>query len=178
MGTYMKHINRSKKSQPIAASRSYASVPMIPWLDPETAADVVDITQSVAVQHPEAQAVVLFGSVARREQRSLDDPEPSDVDLLVLVDPKVYDPTAERLTHAQQLALFHTIGEADYRHRLAPREIKTLLIQCDLKDWDPMFIENVARDGVLLWARNPDSLPSQWTMAGARDLDALLSSRS
>jgi predicted nucleotidyltransferase len=178
MGTRVKHINRSKKSKPVAAAKSSVRVPMIPWLDPETAADVVDITQSVAEQHPEAQAVILFGSVARREERPLDDPEPSDVDILVLVDPKLYDPTSERLTQELQLALFHTIGEADYRHRLAPREIQTLVVQHDLKDWDPMFIENVARDGVLLWARSPDSLPSQWTMVGSRDLDALLSSRS
>lgn len=25
----------------------------------------------------------------------------------------------------------------------------------DLADWDEMFVENVARDGLLLWARGP-----------------------
>lgn len=178
MGSDMKPINRSKRRRPLAASASNSMIPMIDWLDTETAADVVDITQSVAEHHPEAQAVILFGSVARREERPLDDPEPSDVDLLVLVDPTVLDPTAERLTHKQQLALFHTIGEADYRHRVAPREVQTLLVQSDLQGWDSMFIENVARDGLLLWARRRDSLPPQWTAVASRDLDALLSPRS
>jgi hypothetical protein len=25
----------------------------------------------------------------------------------------------------------------------------------DLADWDPLFVANVARDGILLWARGP-----------------------
>jgi len=151
---------------------------MIPWLDPETAADVVDITTSVAEHHPEAQAVILFGSVACREERPLDDPEPSDVDLLVLVDPAVLDPNAEELTLAQELALTHTIGEADYRHRLAPREVKTLFVRCDLKGCDVTFIDNVARDGLPLWVRSPDLLPPQWRVVASRDPDVLLSSPS
>jgi predicted nucleotidyltransferase len=173
-----KHINRAKKRESIATSRSRLAVPMIPWLDLETSAGVVDIIESVAEHHPEALAVILFGSVARREERPLDDPEPSDVDLLVLVDPTVLDPIVVELTHQQELALTHTIGEADYRHRLAPREIKALFVQRDLKGWDSTFIENVAHDGVLLWTRNRDSLPSQWMAVASRSLDALLSSRS
>jgi len=130
------------------------SVRLIPWLDEETATAVADITRSVAEQHPEVQAVILFGSVARQEERSLDDHQPSDVDLLYVLDVTALDPTATRLSREQDLALIHTIGEADYRHR-APREIKSLFIYCDLERWDPMFIENVARDGILLWSRAP-----------------------
>jgi predicted nucleotidyltransferase len=131
------------------------SVTPIPWLDAETAAAVADITRSVAEQHPEVQAVILFGSVARREERPIDDPKPSDVDLLLVLDAAALDPTATRLTHEQDLALTHTIGEADYRHRAAPREVKTLFIYRDLTNWDPMFIEKVVRDGLLLWSRGP-----------------------
>src|SRR5271165_492294 len=121
LGTHMNrdnHINKAKTLESVAPSRSHPMVPVIPWLDQETAAGVVDIVQSVAEQHPEALAVILFGSVARREERPLDDPEPSDVDLLVLVDPTVLDRTASELTYQQALALTHTIGEADYRHHL------------------------------------------------------------
>ena len=181
LGTHMNrdnHIHKAKMPESVAPSGSRLMVPVIPWLDQETAAGVVDIVQSVAEQHPEALALILFGSVARREERPLDGPEPSDVDLLVLVDPTVLDPTAIELTYQQSLALTHTIGEADYRHHLAPREIKTLFVRRDLKGWDPTFIENVARDGVLLWARNRDSLPSQWIAVASRSLDTLLSSRS
>jgi predicted nucleotidyltransferase len=127
-------------------------------LDPETVASVIDICQSLIESHPEAIAVILFGSVARREERPLDDPEPSDVDLLLLLDPATYIPGASRLTREQELALHHTIGMADYRHH-APREIKTLFVYRDLERWDSLFIENVARDGILLWSRAPLPTP-------------------
>jgi predicted nucleotidyltransferase len=127
-------------------------------LDPETVAAVVDICQSLIEAHPEAMAMILFGSVARREERPLDDPEPSDVDLLLLLDPATYTPGASRLTREQELALHHTIGMADYRHR-APREIKVLFVYRDLERWDSLFIENVAHDGILLWSRAPLPTP-------------------
>jgi predicted nucleotidyltransferase len=130
----------------------------MPWLDPATAAGVVDIVQSLAVEHPEAYAVILFGSVARREERSLDDSEPSDVDLLLLFDPAVLDPSARGLTREQELALIHTIGEADYRQQ-SPREIKFIFASRDLEGCDELFIDNVARDGILLWARGPLPAP-------------------
>ena len=57
------------------------SIPAIPWLDTVTADAVADVTQSLIQRHPEVQAVILFGSVARHEERPLDDPHPSDVDL-------------------------------------------------------------------------------------------------
>lgn len=129
-------------------------VPTIPWLDPTTAAAVVDICQSLAERYPETLAVILFGSLARHEERPLDDPEPSDVDLLLLLDAAALDPHAERLTREEELAITQTIGEADYRHR-SPREIKVLFMYRDLARWDPLFIENMARDGILLWARGP-----------------------
>jgi predicted nucleotidyltransferase len=141
------------------------SVRLIPWLDEETAAAVADITRSVAEHHPEVQAVILFGSVARQEERSLDDPQPSDVDLLLVLDAATLGPMATRLTREQDLALIHTIGEADYRHH-APREIKSLFIHRDLERWDPMFIENVARDGILLWSRA--SLPTPFAPIAER----------
>jgi predicted nucleotidyltransferase len=131
------------------------TVRSVPWLDPETAAGLAEIVRSVAANHPEVQAAILFGSVARHDERPLDDPVPSDVDLLLVLDASALDPAATRLTHAQELALTHTIGEADYRHRLAPREIKVLFLYRDLAGWDSLFIENVARDGILLWARTP-----------------------
>jgi len=133
-------------------------VPSIPWLDSETAAGVRDIVSSLAAGHPEVRAVILFGSAARREQRPLDDPEPSDVDLLVLLDPSALDPAATRLTHERELAITNTIGEADYRHGSAPRAITTMFIYQNLAGWDALFIENVAHDGILLWSRGP--LPS------------------
>jgi predicted nucleotidyltransferase len=150
-------------------------VRLISWLDEETATAVADITRSVAECHPEVQAVILFGSVARHEERPLDDPQPSDVDLLLVLDVTALDPTATRLTREQDLALIHTIGEADYRHR-APREIKSLFIYRDLANWDPMFIENVARDGILLWSRGP--LPAAFAPIEQRAAHDLVESQT
>jgi|SRR5690348_10963766 len=146
-------------------------VPRIPWLDPESAASIQDIVQSVAAHHFEVQAVILFGSVARHEERSLSDPKPSDIDLLLIIDPSALDPTAKLLTNEQDLALTRTVGEAEYRHR-APREINTLFMNRDLARWDELFIENVARDGILLWARGP--LPAPLASVADRDITALL----
>lgn len=170
MGT---HINRMDLAASSASSRPRPTVPPISWLDPETASGVIDITQSLALMHPEVVAVILFGSVARHEERPLDDPEPSDVDLLILIDPALLSSAASRLTHEQELSITQTIGEADYRHRLAPREIKTIFLYRDLAGWDPLFIENVARDGILLWSRGP--LPAQLAQVVERDITSILS---
>ncbi len=159
----------------ITSAAATPHVRPISWLDEETAAAVVDITRSVAEDHPEVQAVILFGSVARQEQRPLDDSQPSDVDLLLVLDVRALDPTATRLTREQDLALIHTIGEADYRHR-APREIKSLFIYRDLEGWDPMFIEHVAQDGILLWSRGP--LPTPFAPVAERAAHELVESQS
>ena len=135
-----------------------ARVPLIPWLDPESAAAVQDIVQAIAAHHLEVQAVILFGSVARREERPVGDPEPSEIDLLLLIDPMMHDPTAQYLTNEQELALTRTIGEAEYRHR-ALREINTFFMNRDLARCDESFIENVARDGIVLWAHGPVPVP-------------------
>src|SRR5262249_19400869 len=115
-------------------------VPTIPWLDPATAAGVVDIVQSLATAHLEAYAGIPFGSGARREERPLDDPEPSDVDLLLLLDVPVTNENPRGWTHEQDVALVHTIGEADYRHR-SPREIKFIFATRTLDRCDELFVE-------------------------------------
>jgi len=177
MGTDLNQsTNNVTTESALMADTDRSAVTAIPWLDTETAAAVTDITKSVAAQHPEVQAVILFGSVARREERPIDDPEPSDVDLLIVLDAAVLNPMATRLTRTQNLALTHTIGEADYRHRTAPREVKTLFIYQDLANWDPMFIENVARDGLLLWSRSP--LPAAFALIAERAVRSLAMSQA
>jgi len=142
-----------------AANLTSDIIPIVPWLDPVTAHAVADITQSLIQHHPEVQAIILFGSVARHDERPLDNLHPSDVDLLFVINAGALAPGAERLTHAQELALHATIGEADYRHR-SPREINALFVHRDLAGWDSLFLGNVARDGILLWSRGdlPDAL--------------------
>src|SRR5690349_10654012 len=127
MGNDMNDMPQHDSNTMASHSSQLPDVRLVPWLDPDSAASVRDIVQSVAAHHPEVQAVILFGSVARHEERALDDPVPSDVDLLLILDPAALDPSAERLTNTQDLALTRTIGEADYRHRAA-REINTFFM--------------------------------------------------
>ena len=139
---------------------------VVPWLDRQTSDLVAAIVAVAAAKHPEVQAAILFGSMARHEERLLDDPHASDVDLLLLVTP---DPVRQRLPYAQQLALWESIGDAQYSHRDAPREVEVTLVESTLADWDEMFVANVARDGAVLWMRDAvtgekisGALPAAW----------------
>ncbi len=135
---------------------------IVPWLDPKTSALLAAIVGVVAAKHPEVQAATLFGSAARHEERPLEDPHPSDVDVLLLVRP---DPVRQRLPYAQQLALWESIGEVQCRHRDAPREIEVTLVESTLADWDELFVANVARGGILLWARTGSGTTSATAQA-------------
>jgi predicted nucleotidyltransferase len=57
-----------------------------PWLDKATQTLVKGIVSVLSGRHPDLLAVILYGSVARHEERSLDVPDPSDVDLLAILD--------------------------------------------------------------------------------------------
>ncbi len=96
--------------------------------------------------------MILFGSVARYEERPPDDSSPSDVDLLAIFD------TTDRLVRPYREDIFATIIDAYALHLDAPREVNVLLSDRTMQTWDPMFLENLARDGILLYARG--SLPA------------------
>ncbi len=119
-----------------------------PWLDGETGALVKDKVNLLVERHPDVLEVVLYGSVARHEERPLDDPETSDVDLLALLDTD--DPHA---VLSQLRALVHTVGLAEDLHLDAPREVKVMFSSRTAQEWDPTFIENVRHDGITLYHR-------------------------
>jgi predicted nucleotidyltransferase len=123
---------------------------ILPWLDSKTRAHVKDIIETLAEQRTDLAAVILYGSVARHEERSLDEPDPSDVDLLVVLDSD--DP---HVALHQGDSLFHTLGLAHMRHLDTPREVQVMFTSRTLQEWDPTFIENVARDGIVLYSRGP-----------------------
>jgi predicted nucleotidyltransferase len=129
-----------------------------PWLDKATQTLVKDIVSVLSERHPDLLAVILYGSVARHEEQSLDTPDPSDVDLLAVLDSD--DPHAA--LH-QGDALSHTLGLAYSRHLDSPREVQVLFASRTLHEWDPTFVANVARDGVVLFARG--TLPSPFAAA-------------
>jgi predicted nucleotidyltransferase len=120
----------------------------IPWLDDDTGALVDEIVESFARAFPDMLVVILYGSIARHDERPLDDDIPSDVDLLA-----VFDTDEERLTGDWDMQVSRALNEPYMRHFDAPREISVLWASRTLREWDPTFVANVARDGILLFAR-------------------------
>ena len=127
--------------------------PIPAWLDKATAALVKETVNLLIKRHADILlAVILFGSVARHEERPPDDDSPSDVDLLAIFD------TTDRLVKPYREDIFATIIDAYAHHLDAPREVNVLLSDRTMQTWDSMFLENLARDGILLYARG--SLPA------------------
>ena len=124
------------------------------WLDRATRALVEDIIGLLSERHPDLLAIILYGSVARHEERALDAFDSSDVDLLAVFDSD--DPLVD--VH-QGDSLSHTLGLAYTRHLDAPREVHVLFTSRSLQEWDPTFIANVSRDGILLYKRGPLPAP-------------------
>jgi predicted nucleotidyltransferase len=127
--------------------------PIPAWLDEATAALVEETVNLLIMRHADILlAVILFGSVARHEERPLDDSCPSDVDLLAIFD------TTDRLVKPYREDIFATIIDACARHLDAPREVNVLLSDRTMQTWDSMFLDNLAREGILLYVRG--SLPA------------------
>ncbi len=124
------------------------------WLDRATRALIEDIIRLLSEQHPDLLAVILYGSVARHEERPLDENHPSDVDLLA-----VFDSDDPLIDVHQGDSLSHTLGLAYTRHLDAPREVQVLFASSSLQEWDPTFIANVSRDGIILYRRGPLPAP-------------------
>ncbi|MDQ6661953.1 MAG: nucleotidyltransferase domain-containing protein [Chloroflexota bacterium] len=118
------------------------------WLDESTRVLVEDIIRLLAEQHSDLLAVILYGSVARHEERPSDAFNTSDVDLLAVFDSD--DPLLD--VHRGDI-LSHTLGLAYTRHLDAPREVQVMFASRTLQEWDPTFITNVKRDGIVLYAR-------------------------
>lgn len=140
----------------------------LPWLDEGTASLLSALVSDLALKRPEVVAIILFGSLARHEERPLHSPRPSDVDLLVLVESAPPEPTSRtsRLPLEQLLAIHHIIGEREYHHQVPALGVQATIAERDLADWDAMFVANIARDGILLWARRP--LPPALAAVAAR----------
>ena len=129
------------------------TAPLPAWLDDATAALVEETVSLLIKRHADILlAAILFGSIARHEERPPEDACPSDVDLLAIFD------TTDRLVRPYREDIFATIIDACALHLDAPREVNVLLSDQTMQTWDAMFLDNIARDGILLYARG--SLPA------------------
>lgn len=90
--------------------------------------------------------------MARREERPLTDPHPSDVDVLALFTP-VEDQDA--ITSEQHAALSWAVVSAYETFPDAMRDVQAIGALTHFKHWEESFVENVARDGILLWSLGP-----------------------
>ena len=90
--------------------------------------------------------MILFGSVAQHEERSPDDASPSDVDVFTIFD------TTDRLVKPYREDIFATIIDAYALHLDSVREVNVLLSDWTMQTWDSLLLENLARDGILLYA--------------------------
>ncbi len=125
---------------------------LIPWLDAQTNAYLRQVIALITEECPDAFAVIAFGSVARHEERPLSDRHPSDVDLLVLFAPHQGQ---TELTGIQHAHLSRAIVRAYEIVPDAPRDVQVTAALSHFAHWDTMFVERIARDGILLWARSP-----------------------
>jgi len=127
-----------QKAYPAALSR----------LDRETSLLVDEIVDLLPKRHPDVLVIILYGSVARHEERALDEPDPSDVDVLVVVDAE-----DRQGIRPQRRAFFETLGLAETHHLDAERDVNVMFSSRTSQEWDPTFIENVKRDGIILYQR-------------------------
>ncbi len=119
------------------------------WLDSLTSNLIVDIIGVLSERHSDLLAVILYGSIARHEERPLSS-NPSDVDLLA-----IFDSDDPLLAVNRGDTLSHTLGLAYNRHLDVPREVQVMFASRNLQEWDPTFIANLAHDGIVLFHRGP-----------------------
>ncbi len=58
-----------------------------------------------------------------------------------------------RAIWSQNGAISHTIGLAENQHLQAPREVNVMFSSRTTQEWDPTFVANVKRDGIVLFQR-------------------------
>ncbi len=173
MGNDLENITQPDGIVTADGSVSTAELLLVFGLDQETAAYIHYVTQQIAQTVPHALVAILFGSVARHNARPLTDPCPSDVDVLVVCSP---EGEQEAVTSEQHAALSRAVVSGYEAYPDAPRDVEILGALSHFKGWDEMFVANVAREGVVLWARGP--LPEVLSPLSKRTLEPLSEAKS
>ena len=152
-------------------------VPEVPWLDPATNRYLRRLVTLAVSANPEIEAVILFGSAARRELRPMTDEAPSDVDVLFLMTAPADATQPRRITREQHLAISRAEVEAyPATFESTMRSVQTVIADPSFEGWDRSFVESIAHEGLLLWAR--DGLPAVLTSVAQRRLTAVTGASS
>ena len=117
------------------------------WLDAPSAALVVDIVRSLQ-QYPDILAIILYGSLARHDER-----KDSDIDLLA-----VFDIDQDPVSIDYPKDYIALLVDVEYRHYPAARELQIMRVSRDLHECDATYIEHMAQDGILLYGTWPQAL--------------------
>jgi hypothetical protein len=147
-------------------------IPEVPWLDAATNGYLRCLVTLAVSANPDVEAVILFGSAARRELRPMTDEEPSDVDVLFLMTAPPDASGARRITGEQHLAISRAeVAAYPETFDNTIRQVQTIIADPSFEGWDLSFVESVARDGLLLWARG--ELPAALAQVARRPLSAV-----
>lgn len=143
----------------------------VPWLDAATNRFLRRLITLAVSMSADVEAVILFGSAARQELRPLSEDETSDVDVLFVMSPSSDARHPGHITREQHLAVSLAEVEA-YPSTFddTMRQVQTILASRSFVGWDTSFVENIARDGILLWARG--ELPAAIAPVAQRPLSA------
>jgi predicted nucleotidyltransferase len=129
-------------------------IPEVPGLDAATNDYLRRLVALAVAANPDVEGVILFGSAARNELRPMTDAEPSDVDVLFLMTVPSDSAPPRRITREQHLAISRAEVEAypaTFDRTL--RQVRAIIADASFAGWDRAFVESIARDGRLLWAR-------------------------
>lgn len=147
-------------------------VPEVPWLDAATNGYLRRLVALAVSANPDIEAVILFGSAARRELRPMTDQEPSDVDVLFLMNAPADVTHPRRITREQHLAISRAeVAAYPATFDNTMRQVQTIIADPSFEGWDRSFVESIARDGLLLWARG--ALPAVLASVARRPLSAV-----
>ena len=139
---------------------SPTDIPVVPWLDPKTMYSIQTLVVKLVTTHSVICAVLLFGSIARHDEKPLDDTDPSDVDLLILYEAPVphHLSTGQSSSRLQELEIESSISGTASAHLYvhpSPRECDLHIVPVTLHNESPLFIAGVVEDAVPLWCHDP-----------------------
>jgi predicted nucleotidyltransferase len=113
---------------------------MLEWIPEPERSYLLDVAETLPHQVPAIQKMILFGSMARGTARPMSDPDPSDLDLFVLVSSR---------TPEIDTAIYAEFGQLNRLHDIERDE--HILVDQDFTNWSQEFIRTLVTEGITLY---------------------------